>query len=193
MCRFLQEDDSDMKIADFSEPDRYPLTEGDGESRRLFAHKDNGNADKARVLGASVVREMITGDTNAKFGVKDDGLYPYQPQIRLLMTFAAVTGLQTDLPDDVLSRTALNAFYDTLKKAFPAFYEDIDESGAFTFFYLAYRRGGDVERNMGRAFAALCGADGDEVFAELGETLYSQGRMLVKKQAEETDFLPLSE
>ncbi len=189
MDRLVPEEDKDIKIADFSANKKRIPENLDTESNRLFDHRRNGNAEKARLLGASIVREMIVGDVNAKFGILDDSMYPYQPQIRLLVAFAAIIGLQTCLPDELLAQMALTSFYATVQNSLPAFYEDIEETGSFSFFYLAYRRGGDVERNMGRAFAAVCNADGDEIFAEFGETLYARALMMAEKQAAAAAFV----
>lgn len=189
MDRLTSDEDRDIKIADFSS-DKKKIPENlEMDSDRLFYHKRNGNAEKARLLGSSIVREMIVGDINARLGISDESKYPCQPQIRLLAAFAAVIGLQTQLPDELLAQMALSAFYETIQTSLPAFYEDIEDSASFSFFFLAYRRGGDVERNIGRAFAAVCDADGDEVFAELGETLYSRVLMMVEQKAAAAAFL----
>ena len=186
------QEDRDIKIAHFSTEKKKPAMEFDEEPDRLFDHKLNGNTEKARLLGASVVREMLVGDINARFQIVDDKMYAYQPQIRLLITFAAIVGLQTKLPDALLSQMALSAFYETIQNALPAFYEDIADSGSFSVYYLAYRRGEEVEENIGRSFAAVCDKDKNETFIALGRSLFSQGLLLVEKQAAAADFIGIA-
>ena len=59
-----------------------------------------------------------------------------------------------------------------------------EDNGAFSFYYLAYRRGSEVERRIGQTFAMLCSHDGDPIYQELGEALYCWFLSVVKEEAE---------
>ena len=83
------------------------------------------------------------------------------------------------------AQTARQSLYHCLKEQSPALYEEVGGGGAFSFYYLAYRRGGEVERRMGQTFAMLCARDGDPVYQELGEALYCWFLSVVEQKARE--------
>ncbi len=134
--------------------------------------------DKARVLGVALAG--MTKEAERGFELEiDDGLLL---QRRLLLCYAIATALEDYSKSIQEARTALNAFYDTLKRLDAGFYDDIGSSGSFSFYYLARRQGGDTVRRIGQTFAMLCGQDGDPVCQELGEALYCQYTNMVKVQ-----------
>ena len=59
----------------------------------------------------------------------------------------------------------------------------------FSFYYLAFRRGNDVERRIGQTFAMLCSHDGDPIYQELGEALYCWFLSEVKASAKEQNII----
>ena len=61
------------------------------------------------------------------------------------------------------------------------------DNGALSFYYLSFRRGGEVERRVGQTFAMLCSHDGDPVYQELGEALYCWFTSVVKRKIEELE------
>ena len=196
MPGFFAEDDSDMKIADFSdgrpkeatlsprEPDKDPAY------LELMENRKNGNLDKARRLGAALADEAAYAEKSGFLKpspVRED--YAVLSQCRVLMCFAATVGAETCTPNLLTAHTALNVFYDRLKRQSPQLYEEVNEAGSFSFYLLEYRKGGDVERGIGRAFAMLCGRDGDAVCSELGETLYCRCLHIGRKRAKELAFV----
>lgn len=71
-------------------------------------------------------------------------------QRRILLAFAVEVGLDAFLPNNLVAQTAQNVFYNTLHITAPAFYDDLQESGAFSFYYMYVRGGKQVERRGGR-------------------------------------------
>ncbi len=134
--------------------------------------------DKARNLGIALASMTKEAERGFELNIKDELLL----QRRLLLCFAIATALEDYSESMQYARTALNAFYDTLKRIEPGFYEDIGSSGSFSFYYLARRQSGDIVRRIGQTFAMLCGQDGDPVCQELGEALYCQYTNMVKVQ-----------
>ena len=63
------------------------------------------------------------------------------------------------------------------------------DTGAFSFYYLAFRRGGEIDRRIGQTFAMLCSHDGDPIFQELGEALYCWFLSVVKTAAKENGII----
>ncbi len=136
------------------------------------------NLDKARSLGIALAGMTKEAERGFDLNIKDELLL----QRRLLLCFAIATALEDYSESIQYARTALNAFYDTIKRLESGFYEDIGSTGSFSFYYLARRQGGDTVRRIGQTFAMLCGQDGDPVCQELGEALYCQYTNMVKVQ-----------
>ena len=109
--------------------------------------------------------------------------------VKLKIAFTICSTLENHCITDQLANTALNSFYNTLKKSDADFYEDLASSGAISFYYLALRRNIDVERRMGQTFAMLCDEDGNGVFQELGEALYCKYANIVKKEINKFSLL----
>ena len=132
--------------------------------------------DAARVIGSALAEMTKQAERGFELAIDDDLLL----QRRLLLCFAVSTGLEECAVTLQVARTALNTFYDTLKRSDPGFYDDIGNSGGLSFYYLAKRQNGDIERRIGQTFAMLCGKDGDPVCQELGEALYCRYRNMVQ-------------
>ena len=110
-------------------------------------------------------------------------------QRRMLLSFTATIGFEQLAKDDTLSGIAQNSFLDTIKKRDPELYGTSGDTGAFSFYYLAFRRGGDTERRIGQTFAMLCSHDGDPIFQELGEALYCWFLSIVKSSAQQFNMI----
>ena len=104
-------------------------------------------------------------------------------QRRMLLSFTATVGFEQLCNDDTLSGVAQKSFLDTLKQCDSELYRTSSDTGAFSFYYLAFRRGGEVDRRIGQTFAMLCSHDGDPIYQELGEALYCWFLSEVKKGA----------
>lgn len=109
-------------------------------------------------------------------------------QRRLLLSFTATVGFEQFSNDDAVCGIAQKSFIDKVKKENEEIYKTSFDTGAFSFYYLAFRRGGDTERRMGQTFAMLCSHDGDPVYQELGEALYCWFLSLVKKSSKELNI-----
>lgn len=103
----------------------------------------------------------------------------------MLLSFTATVGFERYIENDTLVGIAQKSFLDTLKKQSNELYKSSSDTGAFSFYYLAYRRGSETERRIGQTFAMLCSHDGDPIFQELGEALYCWFSSVVRKIAAE--------
>ena len=106
-------------------------------------------------------------------------------QRRLLLSFTATVGFEQYITDDTLVGIAQKSFLDTLNKHSAELYKTSSDTGAFSFYYLAFRRGSEVDRRIGQTFAMLCSHDGDPIFQELGEALYCWFLSVVRKAVSE--------
>ena len=151
-------------------------TESEGSSPVESQVTTRDMLDAARVIGATLAERTKQAERGFELEIDDDLLL----QRRLLLCFAVSTGLEEFAVTQQVARTALNSFYDSLKRSDPEFYDDIGSTGAFSFYYLAKRQRGDTVRRIGQTFAMLCGQDGDPVCQELREALYCRYLDMVK-------------
>lgn len=151
---------------------------GDKPSQDIKVNRQKGLADsqaskeevkKAKLIGKAVAKQFAEA-ANSYIG-EDEKDFELQLQRRLLLSFAATVGFEKYMGDS-LAGMAQKSFLDGLKGVSEELYLTSSDTGAFSFYYLAYRRGLDVERRIGQTFAMLCSHDGDPIFQELGEALY---------------------
>ncbi len=169
--------EDDVKIFDGKEIRQQELSEAQSAQAEPISQDQ---LDAARVIGSSLAEMTKQAERGFELAIDDDLLL----QRRLLLCFAVSTGLEENAATLQVARTALNSFYDTLKRADPGFYDDIGNSGGLSFYYLAKRQRGDIERRIGQTFAMLCGKDGDPVCQELGEALYFRYLNMVRVELE---------
>ncbi len=157
--------DSDIKIA------------GDKPSRDM--NKENTvstDVFDARLLAKAmeIGRRVAVRFIEDSLAGEDEEFCDYEMllQRRLLLSFTATVGFERYIESDSLSGIAQKSFLDTVRSHSDELYKTSSDTGAFSFYYLAYRRGTETERRIGQTFAMLCSHDGDPIFQELGEALY---------------------
>ncbi len=159
--------DSDIKIA------------GDKPSLEIKKRKeeqknqdalDKAKLKNAREWGKAVAMNFIEDSKNATADEAADSEMLIQR--RMLLSFTATVGFEQLIVDDTLSGIAQKSFLDTVRTFDAELYRTSSDTGAFSFYYLAFRRGGEIDRRIGQTFAMLCSHDGDPVYQELGEALY---------------------
>ncbi len=160
----------------------------------VIVHRTNGNLDKARALGEILATITPTGSGDGIIVDLKDHLAPkyFAPdilyQIKVLLVFACETLLQIEVPVSVVSTTAITAMYDKIKNLSPGFYDNISNGAAFTFYYLAIQKGGELSQNIGEAFAMLCGVKNKEGFVNAGKTVWNIAVDIVEKEIEKAGF-----
>lgn len=176
--------DNDIKIAG----DKPSLdVKKNSENRIAETGPDRETVKKAREWGKSVALKFIE---DAKKSSDEEGVY-YEMLIqrRMLLSFTATVGFEQLSPDDTLSGIAQKSFLDTIRSADAELYRTSGDTGAFSFYYLAFRRGNEIDRRIGQTFAMLCSHDGDPIYQELGEALYCWFLSAVKKSAKECGII----
>ncbi len=141
-------------------------------------------SERAKKFGKAVAEKFISDTQITAFKEQNNNL-EMMLQRRMLLSFTATIGFELYSGNDVICGIAQKSFLDTVKKEDNTLYCTEDDTGAFSFYYLAYRRGGEVDRRIGQTFAMLCSHDGDPIYQELGEALYCWFLSEVKNQAEE--------
>ena len=160
------QDDSDMKIVgEYVEPE----DAADELTRLLKEQQENGNLDRARALGESLI------DTARKAAAD----HPSENatlllQRWLLLLFTTDLEIQRLLPNGLVARTAFGRFYDVLQQTEPAIYEQLQQNGSLSFYYLCQEDGVIQQDKAAETFASLCGRGDDKRTVALGKALIAQ-------------------
>ncbi len=174
----------DIKIADLSKG-----TSKKNEHEKVMdeysRESANGNIEKAKALGVALAEEVVRHLDSFPVDDEETDNVILSVQRGIMMTFAAVVAMEENIISEVVHQTAENSFNAELEKLSPDIYKAVSDSGAFSFYYLAYRRGTEVVRRMGQTFAMLCSHDGDPVYHELGEAIYCWFKSLAEKKLKE--------
>ena len=149
---------------------------------------DKALVKKAKAWGKDVALKFIDDATISQNSVDIDNSDMLVHR-RMLLSFTATVGFEQFGGDDTVEGIAQKSFIDTLKQKSPEIYKTSEDTGAFSFYYLAFRRGGEVDRRIGQTFAMLCSHDGDPIFQELGEALYCWFLSVVKSCAKENGII----
>lgn len=183
--------DEDIKIAS---PDNLKFA-GKRTEKTVSVHEEydresaKGNTVKAKSAGVLLAKTLVDNIDSFAVGLDDSGNNEMSVQKGILMAFAATVSIEEGISSSVVLQTAKNSFNTELERLLPQLYKAIGDSGAFSFYYLAYRRGAEVERRVGQTFAMLCSHDGDPVYQELGEAVYCWFISLCEKTIRECEIL----
>jgi hypothetical protein len=186
--------ENDVKIYVSKKEMNKSASEFSGNFDAVMRHRANGNIDKARRLGAALATMAPTSDGDGIFVNLRDHLSPkffvqdILYQIRVLLVFACETILQMELPTELLSTTAIASMYDAMEKDMPGFYNNIANGAAFTFYYLAIQKGGDISENIGEAFAMLCAVKNKDSFVLAGKTVWNIAVDIIDKEIQKADI-----
>ena len=180
--------DNDIKIAG----DRPSQDIKKNRESAAAAHSEPKREDvkNARELGRIIAKKFIKDAREAESSDESDfSDFEMLLQRRLLLSFTATVGFEQYCADDALAGIAQKSFIDTVKSIDSGLYDSSSDTGAFSFYYVAYRRGSEIDRRMGQTFAMLCAHDGDPIYQELGEALYCWFISEVKKAAKKLNLI----
>ena len=190
--------DNDIKIytkgADISSANLSTVFEA------INLHRGNGNLEKAKLLGqrlSTITPESEKNGLSIDFKnilpqrfLSQDIMY----QIKVLLIFAAESLLQVEIPVPQLATTAINALYDSLRETSPGFFKNISDGAAFTFYYLAMKKGGNITENIGKAFSMLCSVSkNNDGCIAAGESVWNIAVDLVEKEINNAGFVDIPE
>ena len=179
-------EDSDMKIAG-SHPSASVLQNDKSGNDGNEVTKTQINA--AKQLGKRVAAWFIDDAHKSESNcLNDEGNGEMLLQRRLLLSFTATVGFERFVANDALVGVAQKSFLDAVNAADAEVFRTASDTGAFSFYYLAFRRKTDLERRIGQTFAMLCSHDGDPIFQELGEALYCWFSAEIKRAAHELEI-----
>ena len=162
-------DDSDMKIAGINEA---KVDESDAEAR-LYRHEhENGNLEKAHIIGKNLAAALLeNGGTAYEKNVASD----FDARNRaILYAFTADRVLDTFMPNHIIARSAQNEFFDEIRKNNIGLYESISRSGAFSMYLLCRRSGDGRYVGIGKTFADVIRRPDNEETEKQGNELYAK-------------------
>ena len=161
-------DDKDIKIAG-NRP-------SDSIKRNNLSTVSDEILPEAEVVAAKKLGEFVADKfseaSNAYSDAVEDADEDMLIQRILLLSFTVTATFESKLVSDSVAGIAQKSFLDTVKSKYKDLFAHTTDTGAFTFYYLAFRRGSEIDRRVGQTFAMLCGHDGDPIYQELGEVLY---------------------
>lgn len=165
-----------------------------GDFETMHLHRANGNLEKAKQLGRRLATLTPSFDSDGllvnlqdvlpKKYLSQDILY----QIKVLLVFEAEAFLQISVPVPVLAATAVNALHDALRETAPGFHKNISDGAAFTFYYLAMKKGGNLSKNIGEAFAMLCSVKNKEGYVTAGTTVWNVAADIIQREIDAVSF-----
>lgn len=159
-----------------------------GDIAEYEREKANGNIGKSKKLGQILAKEFVSVCQKDELTVSEDYSENLITQKVLLLSFTVMAGLEEFCPNISVANAARSAFFDELNVLDKELFEKSSDTGAFSFYYLSFRRGTEVDRRVGQTFAMLCSHDGDPIYQELGEALYCWFLSIVQSRVEETEF-----
>lgn len=182
--------DEDMKIATDkpSQDIQHSFLDAGQETagnliQEIQQEMQSGKLDSAKQLGANISAAVCSGDIRPPEGYEDLWNNKVLEQSQLLLAFAVASGLDEVTQSELTARTALSTFYDSLKTACPSLYDCLNSSAAISMYYLAFRRGGNIDRNIGDTFAALCHQENNPRYCAMGKELYVHFLAMIHREA----------
>ncbi len=175
-------DDSDIKIAGSRHNNKQTDISGEVVTEKEIS--------LAKELGKNLSVRFLDAVNNAFLEDNDDPQMLIQRQV--LLAFTVSVTLDEFCLNDTLAGIAEKSFLDALGNASAEISANCNDTGAFSFYYLAYRRKTEVDRRIGQTFAMLCAHDGDSIFQELGEALYCWFSSVVRDEISKSGIMKIS-
>jgi hypothetical protein len=181
--------DQDMKIVGEKPSDDVKKNkELYGDAAEYEREKAQGNIEKAKKLGKELAEDFVSVCKKDELTISEDDSESLITQKVLLLSFTVMAGLEEFCPNITIANAARTAFFDELNLLDNNLFEKSSDTGAFSFYYLSFRRGTEVDRRVGQTFAMLCSHDGDPIYQELGEALYCWFLSTVQKKCKNVNF-----
>lgn len=169
------EDDSDMKIAGGKREEKKEHSPDSEEEVEFTLLKNNGELARAHTLGGKICERIIRMDhaidaeTLAEKSSENAHL-----QLRLMLTFCAFYTVEKYISSRVLQSVIINEFYDMLKDRQPDYYNSLNETSSFSFYYLCVRGADKGECCIGQTYAMLVGSEEDQEIAPSAQALFDR-------------------
>lgn len=176
--------EDDIKIYRAAATPEHPMGEGERSAALFLRHRENGNLAKCRLLGENLGR-IFAGDAKNFDGDQ------FCVQKQVLLSFVLLDELAGIIFDQMLQKSIMSVFQQTVESIDAALADAISDSAAYTVYILCDRRGdGD---DLGRAFAELCGHEDDAELIACGSQLVRRYRSSYANLVSGYDFVPVDD
>lgn len=156
--------DEDVKIyGGTGRDDANPDGEGERSAAAFLQHRENGNLTKCWELGRVLADSFVTDARQMAFD-------PYARQKMVLLSFILSDELAGIIFDQMLQKSALSVFQQTVESLDRGLFSAITDSAAFTLYMLDDRDA----NSLGATFAVLCGRENDADLIREADTLVNQ-------------------
>ena len=185
----MMENDDTMKIVYFRNRGfGTSLKQQADDSKEYLRQKENGNLEKARLLGEQIA-EFVTKEEDF-YGLSgmNELFVQEELQVRQLLCYAMIASLPGAIHIPLVADAVESDFLQALKRHSPELYRQFAEGSSYTMYLLSKHRGREPELEAGKTFAVLCGLDSDAVTVEYGETLYSLTAFALSEMVKQTGF-----
>ena len=169
---FSTDNDDDMKIAGSDIHSSPREDAGDIAAKQFLAQKDAGNIDVARNLGTAYAKAILDIGNHNDFLSKQSTMLEAHHQI-LLCAYIVNKVIAGKSPNSILAQTSLGRFYDEISSSAPHMYGHISDMAAFSL-YILNDRSDDLDEEVGRIYARLCGFENDSQKVDDGNRIYSR-------------------
>ena len=166
--------DEDIKIApqNLSDLGKKENPDTDHNIDLYLRQRSLGNTDRAKALGRAFVGDLI----DCVWTKAPEEIDPavFDTQLKILFVYAVHRTVDGYSENHILANTAIGSFYELLEQEEPAFFTALCKSTAFTMYLYAHRSCQENAESVGGIFASLCGAEGNEDCAAIGESAYAR-------------------
>ena len=150
--------EEDVKIYGEPTTTTYPRSEGEKSATLYLQHKENGNLDKCKELGALLAKTFLA--LTSSFIGRD-----FYSQKMVLIFFVMNSELKDSISDSLLLNSTQSKFDKILEKENSELFKIITDNTALTLYILDDRNG--CGSCLGETFAELCQQDDNKELQEI--------------------------
>ena len=166
---------------------REKFKNADEAAEEFTRETENGNIERGKLFGIKTAKKFMECIINP-MGEEDTQDESLKTQRTVLLAFTAFASFEQVYPSKIVSDVAQSSFLKYINEENPDLYVLVKDSGSLSFYYLAFRRGIEIDRRIGQTFAMLCMHDGDPIYQELGEALFCWFSSVVDEIEKECGF-----
>ena len=168
-------EDDDIKIAPNSFSEKAHMIDlGEEAARQFLEQKENGNIEKARILGKSFAGDIVhIEDGPLKQLDKPRTQRELHHQI-VLYSYVVNRVIAEHSPNSIVAQTCLNVFYTAIESASKELHKHVSDMAAFSLYVLCERTPNRNDDQIGVTYARLCDFEGASDVIEDGNEFYKR-------------------
>jgi len=166
-------EDEDIKIAPSSFSEKAHMIDlGEEAARQFLEQKENGNIEKARVLGKAYADDILHIEKGPlRSSDKPRTQRELHHQI-VLYSYIVNRVIAEHSPNSIVAQTCLNVFYTEIEAVSKELHKHISDMAAFSLYVLCERTPSRTDDQIGVIYARLCDFEGASAVIEEGNDFY---------------------